>query len=352
MFDFLSGSPPPALRRTVCELSFGSGSTADWQAALVWVRIQAGLAPAVNVAEIILAAGGQSPAVAVGDTGTINLGYDDSGAQLVFTGAVQSVRYSLDGQVRVTAVDGSGSLAWLRINQSYEKQKAGDIVRDLAGRASVSVGNLQDGIDFPFYVVDDRSSAYQHIAGLARKCGFLAYLDPQGELVFAPFTAGQPAQTFTYAQDILALLAQETPTVVGSVTVTGEGAASSQGQDAWNWLIKDPSAVQARSGSGGPERFVTDSSLRSAGAAQQSADGLVQAAARSAMAGRLLVPGSPGVTVGSTVEVKEAPQASLNSTFLVCGLRHTYSKGAGFLTQLDINQAGSASISSLLGGLL
>ena len=65
------------------------------------------------------------------------------------------------------------------------------------------------------------------------------------------------------------------PLLVGAVTTVGEGAAGSQGQEAWSWLVKDPSSVTGSAGSGGPERLIQDASLRSTEAAQGAADGIV-----------------------------------------------------------------------------
>jgi len=176
-----------------------------WQRNLVSVTLQLGLAPCVDMAELLLSADDQAPSVAIGDTGTVSLGYEDSSTDLVFTGQVESLRRSAHGTLRLAAGNGGAPLSRLRLNQSYEQQAAGDVVGELAGRAGVGTDTVEDGVDLPFYVLDDRRSAYEHIAALARKSGYLAYFTPEGKLNFKPFAAGRPVQTFAYGQDILAL---------------------------------------------------------------------------------------------------------------------------------------------------
>jgi hypothetical protein len=128
----------------------------------------------------------------------------------------------------------------------------------------------------------------------------------------------------------------------------GEGAAGSQGQEAWSWLIKDPSSVTGSAGSGDPERLVQDASLRSGEAAQGAADGITGAAERAKLNGELLVPGSPAVVVGSAVEIVDAPQDALNGLFLVRRVGHRFSKRGGFTTLICFDSAGDGG----LGGLL
>jgi phage protein D len=345
---FPENSSTPAVRRPVLELSFGSGSADDWGRSVVSVAVQAGLAPSADTVEVYLDGSDQAPAVAVGDTGSVSLGYEDGSTELTFSGQVEGVRYSVDGATFVTAVDGGAALSALRINQSYEQQKAGDIVRDLAGRAGVATDTVEDGVEFPFYVVDDRRSAYLHIAALARKSGYLAWFTPEGKLSFAPFVAGQPVQTFTYGVDIISLEVTDAAPVVGAVTTVGEGAAGSQGQEAWSWLVKDPSSVKGSAGEGAPEREVQDSSLRSSDAAQSAADGVASAAGRTGLTGKLLVPGSPAAVVGSAIEIVDSPQEALNGLFLMRRVRHRFSKAEGFTTLICFTKTGDGG----LGGLL
>jgi phage protein D len=351
---FGGGSAPAAVRRPIVQVAFGSASAEEWAQALVWLRLEAGAAPAVDVVELCLAAGPGAPTVASGDTGSVALGYQDNSTAPVFAGQVDAVRYALDGTLRVTAVNGGALLARLRLNQSYEQRSAGQIVQDLAGRAGVSAGTIDDGIDYPFYVVDDRRSAYAHVAALARASGLVARFTAAGELTFAPAFQEDAVQTFTYGVDVLTLHVTQGAPLTGAYQVIGEGAAGSQGQDAAFWLVKDPQSVTARSGDGDPFRQTAAASLRSADAVQSAADGALSAAQRADTTGRLVVAGAPAVTVGSVVKVAGAPQDALNGPCHVLGVRHYYAKHAGFTTHILFGKAsaGAGGLLSAAGGLL
>jgi phage protein D len=319
-------------------LGIDLGNGADsWKQHIIAIVAECGLAPAIDMVEIDLASAEQAPTVEIGDTISLSLGYTDDSAQAILTGQIEQMRHTIQGGVRLTISNDGASLAKLRLNQSYEQQTAGQIVQDLAQRAEVSTNSIEDGVDFPFYVIDDRRTAYQHIATLARKSGYLAYFTPEGKLNFAPAQEGASV-TFTYGVDILALHVTESSPTIASLTTIGEGAAGSQGQSAWSWLIKDPAAVQGSSGSDAPKRLVSDSTLRSQNAAQTAAIALVNAADRTRISGQILVPGSPAVTIGNTIEITNAPAPVLNSTFLVHHLRHHYSKQEGFKTVIEFSK--------------
>jgi hypothetical protein len=215
----------------------------------------------------------------------------------------------------------------------------------------VTPGSVEDGPRFPFYVVDDGRSAWTHVADLAAKSGFVARFDGDGKLDFGPASQGQPAQTFSYAQDVLALDATEAPAAAGAVTVVGEGAAGSKGDDAWSWLVKDPSGVSGSAGSGDPDRLVRDRSLRNGDAASGAAHAVADRAAAGAATARLLVAGAPRATVGNTIAVEGAPDGALNGTYVVRAVRHRYAKRSGFTSLLLLRRTG-AGAGSPLGGLL
>lgn len=349
----LGAQSPPGFRRPVCAVQFGGsagapGGTDPWPRSLVSVTVRVGLAPSVDVVELVLAADEQAPGAAIGDAGSVSLGYEDAAAELVFTGQIEGVRHGTQGTTRISAANGGVLLSRLRVNQSYEQQAAGDIVTDLAGRAGVGTDTIEAGLDFAFYVVDDRSSAFQQIAGLARKSGYVASFTPQGDLRFGPFASGQPVQTFTYGQDILALQLAEASPSVGAVTAVGEGAAGSEGQEAWNWLIKDPSPVTGSAGEGEPARLISDPSLRSTDAAQSAAEGHASAAGLTTIIGNVLVPGAPAVIAGGAIEIVDAPQDAANGLCVVRRVRHRYSKREGFTTWIAFSKTGGGGAGGLL----
>ncbi len=334
MSSLLSGGPAPAaVRKPAFELSFGSGSTDDWARSLATVSVEAGLAPAVDAAEVVLASREDAPKVALADTGDVSLGFEDDRPAAVFKGTVRAVHHTVSGKARILASNGGAVLASFRLDQGYEQMSAGDIVRDLAGKAGIA-GSIDGGPSLPYYVVDSRSSAWEHVAKLAELSGFAAWFAADGGLHFGPLEAGSPAQTFTYGEDVLELDALEAPPLPGSVKVVGEGAAGSQGSDAWSWNIKDASPVTGNAGSGDPAVVVELGALRSADAASGAAEGIAAKAKLGGLTARLLVPGAPKAVVGSTIAVASAPDDTLNGSWVVRGVRHRLVKAHGFTSLL------------------
>jgi phage protein D len=352
--SLLGGPAPPSVRVPGLEVAFGGASASEWAAALVGVSVECGVAPAVDAAEVVLSAGA-AVAVALADTGSVALGFGDGGTDAVFTGTVAAIRRGLGGETRVAAVNGGAALAALRLNRSYEKRSVGDIVRDIAGEAGVDTASIEDGPTLPFYVVDDGRNGWTHVAELAAKSGFLARFAPDGSLVVGPASEGSAAQSFTFAQDVLALDAAEQQPAAGAITVVGEGAAGSQGDAAWSWLVKDPSGVTGTAGSGDPARLVRDHSLRTLDAASGAAEAASATAAARATTARLLVPGAAKAAVGATVAVTGTPGGTLDGTFVVRGVRHRYAKREGFTSLLLLSRTGAGTgggLASLAGGVL
>ena len=331
------GGSTPSVRRPAFEVQIGSGSAKDWAGALISFSVEAGLAPAVDAAEIYASPLSDAPAAALADAATISAGYEDDPASAVFTGQVGAVRGSIRGVTRITAVNGGALLARLRVNRAYDQQTGGAMVSDLASQASIDTDAIEDGLTYPYYVVDDGRSAWQHIAALARKNDFVAWFTAEGKLSFGPADAGSPVATFTYGKDILALEVVSADPAYGTVSAVGEGAAGTQGNDAWAWILKDASAVTSQAGSGDPQRLLVDGSLRTADAAQKAAAGAAAACARAATSGRMVVAGAAVVTVNSTIAIAGAPQGSLNGTALVERVVHRYSKAGGFTTVIGFS---------------
>jgi phage protein D len=351
---FGSGSTSaPTVRKPAFEVQFGNPSSDDWGQALVAFSVDLGFAPWADAATIY-AASTDGPSAAPGDTGSLKAGYDDTSCDAIFTGQIEAVKFGIEGVTRFDAATGASALCRLRVNQGYEQSTAGDIVNDLAGKASVDTDSVQDGASYPFYAIDDRRNAWQHIAALARGNGFAAFFSAEGKLNFQPVEAGQPVQTFNYGDDILALQLSSAVPGAGQITVVGEGAAGSNGSDAWCWLLKDATASTSQSGSGDPQRLVGDPSLRSSADSQTAADSHAAAAGAATLTGWILTPGAQAVFPGSTIEIDGAPQDALNGTCVVERVRHRYSKSAGFTSLIFFTQsgAGGSGGGGGLGGLV
>jgi phage protein D len=334
----VTSASSPTLRRPTFEIDVGSGGAEAWKGATASIRVRLGLAPSVNSAEIVLAFADAAPSVAVGDSGTIALGYEDGQTITAFTGSVESVRSAVDGRTRILMVDAGATLARFRANSSYEGQRADDVIRDLAARAGVQVGNIQSGIDLAFYAIDDSTGAYEIIAFLARRSGCCASITADGELKVETVSSDPPLRSFSYGEDIIACRAAERAPIVGTVTVIGEGAAGKQGQDAWCWLAKDPGQDTSSAGSSDPELRISEPCLRSAQAAQDASQSALDAASLSAVSGRLTVPGSPDLACGVGLQVTSTPGGALDGTYFAERVTHFLSKARGFVTEIDVRR--------------
>lgn len=336
-------------------IGLGAGGGDDpWARSMVALTVDVGVAPAIDIAQVELRAGGDAPVVAVGDAGTIAL--DDgagSGSAVVFTGDVERVGRAVDGATRFVATNGAAALAALRVNQSYEGRSAGEIVSDLAGRAGVTTGTIEDGIDVAFWVAHDRVGAWNHIARLATASGYLALFSAEGELSFGPLAPGGPQRTFTGGQDVVGFDAAAASVLVDAVTVVGDGAAGSDGQDAASWFVKDPGALRVTSGSGALERVRSDPALRSVDASRSAADGMALRAALSAGVGRVTVPGAPVVRPGAAIAMAGLGDG-FDGTYLVLRVCHRFDVRKGFVSILDVAllAAGAGGAASVAGGTL
>ncbi len=349
----LPGSVAASVRYPAFQLTVGTSPSQDWTERVVSIRVSAGMAPAADEVVIRLDPGDRP---AVGDALTLALGYEDGGdlasalgavgggsggLTQVFAGTVTSVEPTLAG-VRVRAHNGGAKLQALRIGQLYESQSAGDIVRDLASQAGVTAGAIESGVTLPAYVVEGRRHAHQHVAELARMCGFDAYLTPEDELVFGPFTRTAADQAFAYGEDILSLEVDEAAPAVGQVIVMGESPASGEGSETWHWLACDWEDYRGAAGDGASAWLVQARGARTQETAQAMADGLLDRVTRGAIRGTLRALGRPEVKVGDAVEVTGAPDEALNRLYQVISVRHRLDQARGFLTTLEIIAADSS----------
>src|SRR5487761_1688582 len=208
---------------------------------------------------------------ALEDTAAVDLGYaDNGGVARVFTGLVDALRTGLVER-RVTLASAARALARLRLDQTYEGQTAGAIVSDLAGRAKVPLGAVDDGISFPSYVVDFRRTALAHIQELAALSGTDAYVDSDGKLVFQAFTTGQAIHDIGYAKQILSLDIDRGTEADATVQAFGESPVGNAGAEAWGWLTKDFSRAEGKAGSGPRPVVLERPALRTAAAAATAA---------------------------------------------------------------------------------
>jgi hypothetical protein len=282
----------------------------------------------INTAEIRL---GLVPgdAVAVGDAVTIELGDADDGTEKVFTGIVTELRQQMGGYT-IWCSSALQSLSRLRVNKTYEQQKAGDIVSDIAGIASLGTGNVESGLTYPFYAIGADRHLAAHAQALAARDGFDFFTDADDALVFAAYAA-DPSHELRYGAEIIAYFCEEQAAQVEGVEVYGESPASlGQGDKAYSWLTKEDVKGNAGNSSGNVLR-VADPSIRNQDAAGTAAEKLL-AAMGTKKKGWVEALGTPGPVLGGAITLTDLPDGGPSGSFKITGIRHQLDKQRGFIT--------------------
>ena len=312
---------------------------------LIGLHTDADLETPAAAFEAILGASG--PAIAVGDRATLELGYDDN-LHTVFTGSVDRVEPGLE-RLRVVALSDVSKLLCLWVNQVYDSQTAGGIVTDLATQAGVRTGAVEDGLDLPTYVIEDRRTAYHQCRDLAERAGFDLYTTPEDELTFAAFTKTTPDHDLRYGQHLISASVAATSPSFGRLEVWGESPASADGVEAASWLAHDFSGSRGSAGSGNLRRL-DDPALRTREATTASAKGRLAASAQRGRVGDAVLLGDAEVALGDAVRLHQAPDSRLGGLFQVKRVNHRLSRRQGFTTRLELR--GKKATLGGLGGLV
>ncbi|MFX0194500.1 MAG: hypothetical protein ACFFCW_00135 [Candidatus Hodarchaeota archaeon] len=358
----------PTYKFTIGSATFDS--TQDPNTQIISIELQISMAPVMDFAKIVvgsinkpegglvgqaIAAGGTSGAsgeingttVNVGDNLTIELGHENNLTQ-VFAGILSEIEPSVNTVVFMGS-NGADNMTKTRINQTYQNQSAGQIVSDLAGQVNAEIDVAENGIDFPFYIVDDRKHVFQHAVELAAKSGLDLYVTPENQFTMRKFQKTRADHTFSYGEDIIEVQIFQGSPVAGNILVSGESPASSQGNDAWHWFAKDSSAFQGSAGEGNA-LLIQESSIRTKEGADTYAAGKLDLVTRAATHGRIVIVGKPEVRLGDAIAIEGVPTESLNGLFQVRRVRHQLSKIRGFTTTIDFIAAEGGG--GTLGGLM
>ena len=292
----------------------------------------------VDEAVLLLAqVGGLRPRA--GDDATIELGYADGsdGLAKVITGKVARVEGGL-ATSRVTVEGALAPLLRAHADETFESKKAGEIVRDLAGRGRAAVGQIDDGPRFPAYVVDGRRSLLRHVRDLAELAGFDAYADEQGRLVFRPFQAGNLVHVLRRGRDLIGVDVRRASPAAEAVEAWGESPTGSQGAESWGWLTPDASRSKGTAGSG-TARLLERPVLRTAETANAAARAALAELSRRAVRGEAVLPGRPTLRLGDAVRLEETGAVDADGTFQVRRVTHRITKAAGFTTTVTFRPA-------------
>lgn len=331
----LFSSPAPATRRPMLEMGGLESFCAQ-------IRLALRMAPALDTASCVMAA--PQTELAPGDALTIALGYEDAGMEQLFAGTVSSITMTVHGHTQVTAGNGGEALARMRINQSFVDMSVGDIISDLAGRAGVQIAAVVDGPDLPLYVADDRAHLLDHIVTLARFAGADVTFDADGALISAVSGDSQSAATFAYGLSLATGWLQQSSPLQDPLRSTGEGAAGSEGDDAWPWIAADSSGTAHGDTGGG---VIASGALRNADAVSGAHEARISMRARSDGTVLIGAPGTPLICAGAVFTVEHD---AIGGDYVAAEVVHTFSKFDGFRTRIHGWQRGSGG--GLLGGLL
>ena len=275
---------------------------------------------------VTLKPGIKASTIRKGDPVVIELGYEDA-LNKVLTGAVHTIGAKIS-EVAVSGLSTSSVLTGMRINQVYEKQTAGAIVKDLAGRAGLGVKEVEDGLSFPMYVVDDMKNVYTHMKELARKCGFDLFFTGDGRLVFKKYVRQTP-RSFKYGRDIIEAEVYEPTPVAGCVKVYGESSSSFKGADTAHWMAKK--VVEGVAGSGSMIYCVEDPVIRDKDSADIMAAVYLEGI-MTPLSGTLRVLGSAYTGLGETIYIMDMPDDRMNGEFEVASISHIFNKTEGFVS--------------------
>ncbi len=261
-----------------------------------------------------------------GDDVTLELGWDGD-TSLVFTGTVESLAPRV-GATQLTAVGSQALLSRSRGDTAYVSQSAGQVVTALCGEAGVDIGTADDGMDLPQYLADSARDRWDHCLGLARRCGFDLYCNPEGKLVFSAFNITAADHKFHYGIDLLAADIFQNRSIA-AVAVYPESPASSQGSDSASWLVKDPSPNKGQAGTG-DGLVISDPVLRNKDAADIAAKARLYFSQRDAQGGVIELMGNADVTLGQAVELIDLPGDNADGLYQVMAVRHSLGRGTGF----------------------
>jgi hypothetical protein len=304
----------------------------------------------------------ESGGVSTGDPVQLDLG-DEDGLERVFTGSVAEIRPRLGG-CELFCAGTMLALVDLRVSSFYQAQSAGDVVRDVIGRASLDAGDISDGINLPRFAMERRVGAHAQLRRLAERLGYSLFSDRQGKIHFrglgptanldsvgalsgagsalagAVLGAGGGGG-LAYGKHLLAAVAGRRPAFGRTLLVGGESPMSGQGEDKSFWLTATDTDYEGSSGNG-DELLVIDPAARTKDMASRFAAGYAASFDRRTGEIRLTVLGMPALELGDSTGASDAPEAGLNTSGYVKGLRHRFGFLEGFVTDIVVSPEGSA----------
>jgi hypothetical protein len=316
-----------ALVRPVASITVRGRAFSSAQAGLLHVATSASLCGEHDEAELWLHPSSKLRSAATGDELTVALGDED-----VLAGEVSE--FSWRGQcIVLLALCKTAALSRTYKNETYADQSVADVVRDLA--SSVDIDQVEGDTQLNSYSVDDRRAVWSHLRDLAVLAGAELGSTAAGGLRCVQPRTGSADETLRYGADVLAwdLGPAQART---AARIAAYGAGSESGSERWHWIAKAPSPV----GSGdGPLQVVA--AARTRDVADRMQRGRAAAAARSAVRGRLLLAGKPGLRAGALLDITGAP-SDVPASLRVVAVRHALDARSGFTTLATVEAASGA----------
>lgn len=262
---------------------------------------------------------------------SISLGESDD-LNEAFSGTIDKVDKMMEIQKLIIYGNNDiKKLIKLRVNETYENQSSGEVVKDLAQKANVSVGEIEDGINFPIYFVDGVRNVYEHIKILSERNGFDFYVDENNKLHFKEYTK-KKVHKFNYGENIIKNKIYKKNLKYGGVVVYGESPSSFCGYDTSSWITKREVKGSYQNEEGG--FIISDPSIKDKEAAENAAKAKFNLLSRN-IYGNLTVIGSPAVRIYDGIEIGEMENPEMNGEFVVSSIEHIIDKKEGFITNIE-----------------
>lgn len=275
------------------------------------VRLRRGLLPIVDRLEVVLPAGTEL-AAAPGAEVTLDLDGGE-GQATVFTGQLSAVTRGLRG-LRLCAHGFALTLARARPAGAFEKLSVQEIFERITEGTAISLAIR--GADMPtaLFVCEGRSTALELVVRLCAMAGLQAAFDGEGTLQIGPDGPGE-ALALRHGRELLDASSAAWLPVADTFTVSGEGGGTPDSEQSL-WIARDFAA-----GGGTPAatgvRWRSEALVRRVEDARAAAASWTAAQRRRETPIRLTTWLLPRVAPGSTIEVRDLPDAMQLPTCMV-----------------------------------
>ena len=166
---------------------------------------------------------------------------DDNCQQLLFTGTIQQVVRTDQGD-QLSILEPSASLAWTRLEESWQNTTLSAVIAEICQRHDVLPGAQEAGLAIPSLTIIKDRPLLAELQRLARLAATTLFVDCHGLLQNKTALAVPGTLVITPQQAVFSCVSRRrksTPTVA----VRGTGAMASRGIGSQSWLLADPGAM-------------------------------------------------------------------------------------------------------------